>query len=893
MPPANVVNRFLREYLADIDAGRTPGRTDYIARYPGFEAEIAEAWEAMQASSVGARTGAGCSTPAGILDAGRMIGSYRIVREIGRGGQGVVFLAEDTRLGRRVALKVLTRLGSSQDRALARFGREARIASHLDDPGICTVYETGIADGIPFIAMRFVDGETLDGHVSRWSAAGARGPDAQVSGRDGATPVSAPVPLVTKLRVVERVARAVHRAHEAGIIHRDLKPRNIVITPRGDPVILDFGLACEVDPSEPAITVSGGIFGTPAYMSPEQLGGEAMRADVRTDVWALGVLLYEVVTGAKPFSAPTMEALCDAVRTTRPPDPRRFDRSVSRDLAAVIETALEPDRGRRYRLAAALADDLGALIEGRPTVARPLGRLAKFARWCRREKALAVTLAGALTVVILVALLVYVRGVRQMRREARELLAEANRKAREYAEARAVPAAFQERVRLCHSDMDWGAPFESPMKREYIDVLAGLERAVLRIQELAADAENAFAVARAKADLPEIHEAQLRFLSELYVNAEAERNEASLIRLRAQLVGTPAAGVLDPRGSITIETDPAGAEVTAYPVVPAWGGRLAEDRGAAVLLGTTPLRRVPMAAGSWILILKSPGRRDTRYPVVVERDRDRTAPDGFPIRLLSDEQIGGDEWVYVPRTWAVIGGGFAENAEAARTLWLGGFCMMRHEVTNGEYARFLNDPGIRAEIARRRAAKEVAALVPRSDARQYLWSERPDGSWVWPAVEGLEASGAARIAVGDVSWHDANAYAAWLSHRDGRRYRLPTEWEWELAARGADGRPFPWGHAFEWSYFCGLRSCARPLDVPVEQFAVDCSPFGIRDMTGSRWEWCANQYELERDPINGARQVKGGAAMCGANQQYRAAYRAGSHPDCVYCNNGFRLVFDP
>jgi len=215
------------------------------------------------------------------------VGPYRLVRELGRGGQAIVWLAEDSRIGRQVALKMLPHLGPGGEEALRRFRREAEVAARLEHPGICSVFEAEIDHGTPYIAMRYVAGETLARRLAVARDAQAAPPDRGAL-RDLAL-------------LFEKAARALHAAHEAGIVHRDVKPANLMITPEGEPVVLDFGLAREDDASAPALSLTGEVSGTPAYMSPEQMTGRS-RPDRRTDVWSLGIALYEAATLAHPFA---------------------------------------------------------------------------------------------------------------------------------------------------------------------------------------------------------------------------------------------------------------------------------------------------------------------------------------------------------------------------------------------------------------------------------------------------------------------------------------------------------------------------------------------------------------------------------------------------------------
>lgn len=320
------------------------------------------------------------------------IGPYRPLRELGRGAQATVYLAADTRLDRLVALKVLRYYALSSDPDLARFKREVEATSKLDHPGICAVYDAGVEGGAAYIAMRYVPGTTLGKRIE--AARQATGIEPSESPSSTTTnsfdlPAANRSRLARLIEVFERAALALHAAHEGGVIHRDVKPQNIMITPTGEPVVLDFGLAGDISDDSKSLTQTGDVFGTPAYMSPEQASGRHALIDGRTDVWSLGVSLYECLTLRRPFDAPTRELLFDAILRREPTDPRRFNSAVSADLKTVLETALEKDAHRRYRSALALADDLRRVRSQEPILARPVGPIGRSVRFCRRRPATA------------------------------------------------------------------------------------------------------------------------------------------------------------------------------------------------------------------------------------------------------------------------------------------------------------------------------------------------------------------------------------------------------------------------------------------------------------------------------------------------------------------------
>jgi len=334
------------------------------------------------------------------------IGPYRLLRELGHGGQGTVYLAEDTRLPRHVALKILSPYFVASEEMRARFRREAEAAARLEHPGICTVYEAHLEGDTPWIAMRFVEGESLAARIARErgpvergvprrtrSTTGVRVPPSP--GSDASAP-SLRSEVAQILLVFEKAARALHAAHEAGLLHRDIKPANLMVTESGDPVLLDFGLAHVDDGS--GITRTGQLMGTPTYMAPEQLSAGRVRADARADIYALAATLYECLTLRPPYTAPTLEKLFHRILFAQPEPAARYNPFVPRDLGVVLDTALEKDRDRRYRTALDFAEDLRRVRTLEPILARPPGAGLRVRRWARKNP----LLAGSLLALFLV-----------------------------------------------------------------------------------------------------------------------------------------------------------------------------------------------------------------------------------------------------------------------------------------------------------------------------------------------------------------------------------------------------------------------------------------------------------------------------------------------------------
>jgi serine/threonine protein kinase/WD40 repeat protein/Tfp pilus assembly protein PilF len=433
----DAVGRVAEAFLARYRRGERPPLTEYTEQYPELAEQIRDLFPALvvmeELGSVGGpRTGASVGADPGKDRLPEQLGDYRVLREVGRGGMGVVYEAVQESLGRHVALKVLSAHGLLPPTHLERFRREARAAARLHHTNIVPVHGVGEHDGVHYYAMQFIQGQGLDEvlkEVKRLrsrkdpASAGSRprepsgaGP-ARQAGPTHAPPVgpacragpgparqAGPTsgsasgteltsqPEAQYFRSVARmgmqVAAGLDYAHKQGILHRDIKPSNLLLDARGTVWITDFGLAKAEGTDE--LTHTGDIVGTLRYMAPEHLQSSS---DPRSDVYGLGITLYELLTLRPAFEDSSRARLIERVRHDDPPPPRKVDRSIPRDLETIVLKAIAKEPGRRYQTAGEMGEDLGRFLAGEPVRARRVGVGERGVKWVRRRPAVAALLA--------------------------------------------------------------------------------------------------------------------------------------------------------------------------------------------------------------------------------------------------------------------------------------------------------------------------------------------------------------------------------------------------------------------------------------------------------------------------------------------------------------------
>lgn len=350
------VDLILAEYEARRQAGRPKALSEFTKRFPHQADELCRLVEQAAGMDSGAKLAQSTphsmsadvptsfpvpsAVPAGSLP--EQFGRYRILKELGKGGMGAVFLAHDTQIERDVALKVPKFIATADSEVLQRFYREAKAAGNLGHPNICPVYDVGEINGVHYLTMEYVKGQPLSDLVA---------------------PGQTPMPQARAAEIVHKLALALKEAHARGVIHRDLKPSNIMINQRQEPILMDFGLARRIDAMEEHLTKTGEPIGTPAYMPPEQVCGDLRAMGPGSDIYSLGVILYQLLTHRIPFGGPTFIELANQIMTDQPEPPHTYRADVDQQLEAVCSKAMAKKVEQRFasmdQMAAALQDYLG------------------------------------------------------------------------------------------------------------------------------------------------------------------------------------------------------------------------------------------------------------------------------------------------------------------------------------------------------------------------------------------------------------------------------------------------------------------------------------------------------------------------------------------------------
>ena len=773
------------------------------------------------------------------IEPGTVLGDFELVRRLGMGGMSVVFEARQrSMLGRRVAVKVVRNVLGARD-LTERFRREVTTIADLDHPGIVPIVAADVEAGTPYYAMKFVEGVSaadlvgeLKGRADspRTTAevraflehAVSRGPNTDAE--HGSDSVWEESYLRWIARLGLQLAEALQYAHEHGVVHRDVKPGNVMITARGGPVLVDFGLASTDD--DASLTRTGEFLGTLAYASPEQARGEPV--DTRADVYSLGATLYELVALRRPFDARNRRELRRRIEEDDPPS---LGSGVPADLRTILWCALSRSPGKRYQAPGAMARDLRAFLSGSPIEARPPSRFARMLHMVRRYPrlatgvaAVAMVLAGSRTWDHVEARATVRRGLRQFE----ESLAEQERQA----------AAISEFTRL-------GLLRPPPTTSiADLDVLRDeMDARRSRIETTYREAETKLRAA-------------FRFVSD---HGPARRGLARLYAARLALALAEFDDVLRPQELERWERELQVFDDGEYAPLLEDGGwvslRCAQPNAAVEITrndstesaprydGDLPLVRLPLQEGSYTARVRAAGHAAAALPFLVRRTACYDAAGAGPNRELSISLLRPGD---IPAGFDYIPGGETlVQDDPPRWDFVASFLMQRFEVTNGDLAGWYT-PSQR---------KLLGAISTMEGEGEY--PERP--------ARGMKIDSLGPIARGltqVLTPHPPDWYCD-----------LPTVAEWMRAARGADGRRFPWGDRFERgnsaNYMASEHFGKDPTPAEVGRNEGDVSPFGTRDMAGSVAEVTRNAAY----PIPGHRIVCGGSYRSYRRDQLAVTFR--------------------
>ncbi len=780
---------------------------------------------------------------------GQVAGRYLLGDEIGRGGGGRVLLGEDRLFGRQIAIKFALDEKRDDPSYIERFIAEAQATGSLEHPNIIPVHDIGIlADGAVFYTMKYVGKNSLRLIIHRLRLRKAD--------------TLAEFGLIRLLTLFNQVCMAVDYAHAKGVIHRDLKPENILLGDHGEVIVMDWGLAKFFGQQEEASPLKRGrktpantVLGTPEYMAPEQAMGMAERPAV--DIYALGAILYELLCLSPPFEDDRpVQVLLKAIKEKPlPPSVRaqEHQRNVPAALEQIALTAIAKDPEARYPSAKALRDAVEAYIENR----RDEERTQTLAAERVQEAAL------------------LAQRLRHLDASAADLQAQIHAARREF-------EGWEPLHQKAHL---WEA--EAALDHHRADAIAAfgaVESAYL--QALAYDRDNADArrgLALLYWERLQHAERDERAMDALYYQAMIRRYDNG--QLTEHLLG---------RGVLHLHTQPEGALVTLRHLDErdlrlqpdtAWG-----PQPAPIAWGDLPM-------GAYLAEAALPGYANATLSFRITRG----AEVHLHLPLLPTAHAPAD-LLYIPPGPVRLGGDpQALDPLPPADAWTDAFFIAPYPVTFAEYLEFINYlDQINPELA--------IEHMPRTKGDGIL-CQRTAGGYQpvehlilgparqrYPSGQGYEWF----LPVFGVSWFDALAYLRWRSERDARAYRLPSEIEWERAARGGDGRRFPWGDRFDPTLCKMARSRPEPAQPePVGVFEDDASPFGARDMAGGVQEWTADLFappaaHAHHDPHLATleRVVRGGAWPLSAVYA-RAASRTAALPDSREPHIGFRVAMTP
>jgi serine/threonine protein kinase/formylglycine-generating enzyme required for sulfatase activity len=716
------------------------------------------------------------------LPAGTKLGHYKILSQLGAGGMGEVYLAEDTKLNRKVAIKLLPAGSLESENANRRLLREAQSAAKLDHPNICGILEVSEEDGRNFICMQYVEGETLEARMKR----------NRVDNRH-------PLDLSESLAIAIQVADALAEAHARGTIHRDIKPSNIMVTARGAVKVMDFGLAKLIKQTdviqseaetEALLSTPGALIGTLPYMSPEQVHGETL--DGRSDIFSFGVVLYEMISGQQPFTNKSSAATASAILTLEPAPLARFSKETPAELERIVSKALHKNADERYQTARDLLIDL-----------RHLRDELEFQHRLERS-----TPPGS--------------------KEVESGAASSSDPARvNTAEQRATPTIVDiEKTTAETSGTGIIATLgKTATSRTGLIVLGAL---------IFAGAVGWFIWRRAnvkwaQAQVPQIEQlAQAQKFYEAYDLAVAVQKylpeDPTISRLMPTISNT-----------ISVTTDPAGAQVYLKRFSPDESGKFPPRQ----LVGTTPIDNLRVARGQYILYIEKDGYAKTEQTVsgaIMHALNMIVLP--LPIRV-QQKLIAAAK---LPERMTFVPGGdyrlVAWGRPTDARVRLDDYFIDKYEVSNQEYKAFINAGGyLKKQFWKYPFVKDGRTLSWDDAMKEFKDRTGLPGPRGWSSQNFPE--GKPDYPVTDITWYEASAYAAF------RGKQLPTIFQWEKAARNGGSSNFgsymPWGIFYPGDTLDYHANFKNEGTMPVSSSEFGISPFGAYNMAGNASEWCLNE----------------------------------------------------
>ncbi|MEC7984752.1 MAG: SUMF1/EgtB/PvdO family nonheme iron enzyme [Myxococcota bacterium] len=780
---------------------------------------------------------------------GRILGRYLDCGHLGQGGMAEVRRVQDPELNRRLAMKIIDKKLAVQGDALTRFINEAQTLSQLQHPNIIPVHEIGqLRDGRYYFTMKEVKGLTLADVIADFH-------------HENNLEKSQDWSLRKLMSVFSKICSAIAFAHSKGVIHRDLKPENILIDSFDQVLVVDWGIAkilgatSMTEPDDTVVvsqadaykTQMGSIAGTPSYMAPEQARGEVDKIDQRTDIYALGTILYEILSGRSPYQGSSQQQILNKVlvgppvsvyhtikqaqRLTETIELDWFDEGVEAspsveewtdtvlelpsELVTCCEKAMQRNRDLRFQRVAELKKSIDDWIDGVQ----------------KREQALQIVDGAAEDTKKRLSLL----------DQAAKLLAQAS------VQLKDTPTwSSEEEMRPIWERQDRAKAFQR-------------EAAMLRVRV----EQQLHSALTHKADLEEAHEHLVEFYMALHKEAEAagkeKEREKARIRMEFHLEALHPANetrehaeaYLKGSGTISLITEQSGANVYISKFHRS-NRRLV--LGEEWLLGQTPLDKAAIEMGSYCIRIQKDGFEDVRYPVYIERQGHWGCedPDGIPhpIHLPARGSLGADD-CYVAAGYFQCGNdpGIQVQLPAGR-VWVDAFVVRRFPVTNREILEQLNDLAARGLEDRLKSA----IPRPRSASGEYghtCFERRKDGRFQLSADENGHVP-ELDFPVVMISWPQAVEYTRWLSEKTGQRWRLLHELEWEKAGRGVDGRAFPWGDFFNPTWCCMEMSQENKCIRSVDQYPQDVSVYGVRGLAGNVFDWTVSTFDVAQTlPVDG------------------------------------------